>query len=267
MRYNQVDLLYQQALKYHHHAENYHQSILQDITPFGLRLKKKDAINPISPDFDNQWYGILKDAKRKLLKLLLKEAQEISTSADTEFRENYAKEKELVEKRNLKLKIVLEERRKRKWHKFRNRATVPEKKRINNPLLSNYIENALNRTENNKTNPLDSNMKKKKLRRRAMVFTNSGIPLLNDTNEQSASTFINEKDQHILHRKMRENESVNISSTVNSTTESLRSGVNLVRHKKVETGTKTFETQSSFGDSVLQDSDLSLLDILQSLNN
>ena len=60
MRYNQVGLLYQQALKYYHHAENYHQSILQDITPFGLRLKKKAAINPISPDFDNQWNGILK---------------------------------------------------------------------------------------------------------------------------------------------------------------------------------------------------------------
>ena len=41
MRYNQVDLLYQHALKYYHHAENYQQSILQDITPFGLRLKKK----------------------------------------------------------------------------------------------------------------------------------------------------------------------------------------------------------------------------------
>ena len=40
MRYNQVDLLYQHALKYYHHAENYQQSILQDITPFGLRLKK-----------------------------------------------------------------------------------------------------------------------------------------------------------------------------------------------------------------------------------
>ena len=41
MRYNQVDLLYQHALKYYHHAENYQQSILQDITLFGLRLKKK----------------------------------------------------------------------------------------------------------------------------------------------------------------------------------------------------------------------------------
>ena len=45
MRNNQVDLLYQHALKYGHHAENYKQSILEDITPFGLRLKKKAAIN------------------------------------------------------------------------------------------------------------------------------------------------------------------------------------------------------------------------------
>ena len=50
MRNKQVDLLYQHALKYDHHAEYYKQSISEDITPFGLRLKKKAAINPISPD-------------------------------------------------------------------------------------------------------------------------------------------------------------------------------------------------------------------------
>ena len=107
MRYNEVDLLYQHMLKYDHHAENYQQSILQDITHFGLRVKKKAAINPISPDFSSQWNGIVKDAEQKLLTLLLKEAQEISKSADSEFQEsikkkhpnNYVKEKELVEKR------------------------------------------------------------------------------------------------------------------------------------------------------------------------
>ena len=62
MRYNQVDLLNQHALKYYHHAENYQQSILQDITPFGLQLKKRTAINPTSPDFNSHWNGILKDA-------------------------------------------------------------------------------------------------------------------------------------------------------------------------------------------------------------
>ena len=54
MPYNQVFLLKQHVLKYCHYAENYQQSILQDITPFALRLKKKAAVNPISPDFNSQ---------------------------------------------------------------------------------------------------------------------------------------------------------------------------------------------------------------------
>ena len=69
--------------------------------------------------------------------LLLEEAQKISVSADLKFQEiikkkhpnNYVKEKELVEKRNLKLKRLLEERRKKKWHKFRSRVPAPEKRR------------------------------------------------------------------------------------------------------------------------------------------
>ena len=106
MRNDQVDLLYQHALKYGHHAENYKQSVLEDITPFGLRLKKKAAINPLSNDFNIEWNGIPKDDERKLLKLLLKEVQDISRKADKELKEsiekehrnNYVKEKELVEK-------------------------------------------------------------------------------------------------------------------------------------------------------------------------
>ena len=63
MPYNQADLLYQHALKYCHRAENYQQSILQDITPFGLRLKNRAAINPISPDFNSHRNGIFKGAE------------------------------------------------------------------------------------------------------------------------------------------------------------------------------------------------------------
>ena len=33
-------------------------------------MKKKAAISVISPDFDNQWNSVLKDAERKLLKLI-----------------------------------------------------------------------------------------------------------------------------------------------------------------------------------------------------
>ena len=113
MGYNQVDLLYQYSLKYDHHAENYQQNILQDITKtFGLRLKKRAAINLISHDFNSHWNGILKDVKWKLLTLLLTKAQKSSENADSEFQEiikkehpsNYVKEKELVEKWNLKLR-------------------------------------------------------------------------------------------------------------------------------------------------------------------
>ena len=117
MRYNQVDLLYHHALTYYHHAENYQQIILQDITPFGLRLKKRAAINSISPDFNSYCNGTLEDAERKLLTLLLEEVQKILESAEIikkEHPNNYVKEKELVEKRNLKLKRLLEERRKKK---------------------------------------------------------------------------------------------------------------------------------------------------------
>ena len=51
---NKLDILYQKALKYQHHAENYKESLALDITPVGLQLKKKAAISAISPDFNNQ---------------------------------------------------------------------------------------------------------------------------------------------------------------------------------------------------------------------
>ena len=171
MHNNQVDLLYEHALKYYHHAENYKQSILQDITPFGLQLKKKAAINPISPDFNTEWNGILKDAERKLLKLLLKEVQDISRNADKEFKEsikkehpnNYVKEKEFVAKRNSKFKKILEEKRKKKWQKFRNQPHRLSNRKSKNVLLSDFVENALNRNNSKEQNDTPSRMRKKTL--------------------------------------------------------------------------------------------------------
>ena len=77
MHFNKIGLLCQKPLKYQHHAENYKESLVQDITPFRLQLKKKAAISAISPYFNNQWNNVLKDAERKLLKLLLKEVNRI----------------------------------------------------------------------------------------------------------------------------------------------------------------------------------------------
>ena len=120
---NEIDLFYEKALKYQHHAENYKESLAQDITSFGLQSKKKTAIGAISPDFDNQWNkeywnNGLKDAERKLLKLLLKEINEILDEANKTFDEQ-VEVCPHVQQRNLKYKKSLEERCRRKWLKFR----------------------------------------------------------------------------------------------------------------------------------------------------
>ena len=36
LSFNEIDLLYQKALKYQHHAESYKESLAQDITPFEM---------------------------------------------------------------------------------------------------------------------------------------------------------------------------------------------------------------------------------------
>ena len=168
-----------------------------------------------------------------------------------------------MKKRNLKFKRFLEERRKKKWHKFRNCVSAPEKRRDNNPLLSSYIENALNKTKSNETNKTVSKKRKEKLRRRAMEFTNSGIPLLNDSNDKhSSSLSINERNQ-LLDFELGENQSACISSTVHSLVD-FDNGSSMERDEMVGKRKETLEAQSSFNDSVLQNTDLSLLRILQS---
>ena len=97
-------------MKYQRHAENYRKSLFHEVTPFGLLLKKKAAINVISPDFGNLCNEILKEAERKLLRLLLKEMEQIYINTETEFDEaiqstlpeRYVQEKKLVQKRNRK---------------------------------------------------------------------------------------------------------------------------------------------------------------------
>ena len=181
---------------------------------------------------------------------MLKEAQEIWVSADSEFLEsikkehpnNYVKEKELVEKRNLKLKRLLEERQRKKWHKFRNCASAPEKRRDNNPLLSDYIENALSKTKGNETNDTLSKKRNKKLRRKAMEFTNSGIPQLNDSNNKhSSSLSINERNQ-LLDNELGENQSACICSTVDSLVD-LDNGSSVERDEMVGKGKETSAAQ------------------------
>ena len=207
-------------------------------------VEKKAAIKPISHDLNNQWNEKLKDAERKLSKVLLKE--EISKSADSEFQESikkehpnsYVEEKDLVEKMNLKLKRLLEERWKKKWHKFRNRVPAPEKRKYNNLFLSDYVENALNRTKGNGINETISKKRKMKLWRRAMILTNSGIPLLKDSNDKHSSSLSINKRNQLLGNELGLNESACISSTVDSIVD-LDNGSIIGRDEMVGKGKET----------------------------
>ena len=77
--------------------------------------------------------------------------------------------------------------------------TWVKQRKSKNVLVSDFVENALKRNNSKEQNDTLSRMRKKKLRRRAMVFTNPGIPLLtNNNNKESINDSINDKDQNML---------------------------------------------------------------------
>ena len=70
-----TDRTYQRILSNEHDQENYKNSLLNDITPYGLQLKKHAQIETISEDFSVKWSNMLHDAERKLVNLLLEETK------------------------------------------------------------------------------------------------------------------------------------------------------------------------------------------------
>ena len=83
--------IYNKKFCYEHHNENFKESILRDITLFGLRIKKNPGINMTSSDFMNRWNSALKIAERSLVELLREETEKVVASLDTAF-ENSLKE-------------------------------------------------------------------------------------------------------------------------------------------------------------------------------
>ena len=43
-----LDLLFQKALSSEHHRENFRESLSNNVTPFGLRIKRAPAIVPVN---------------------------------------------------------------------------------------------------------------------------------------------------------------------------------------------------------------------------
>ena len=118
--------IYNKKLRYEHHNENFKESILRDITPFGLRIKKNPGINVISTDLMNRWNSALKIAERSLVELLREETEKVVASLDTAF-ENSLKEvssgnvqiaRARVIKNGKHLAETLQKRRNSKCQKF-----------------------------------------------------------------------------------------------------------------------------------------------------
>ena len=58
-RNSHLDLLFQKALRYEHHRENFKESVSNNVTPFGLCIKKAPAIVPVNEDFHIKWQKIV----------------------------------------------------------------------------------------------------------------------------------------------------------------------------------------------------------------
>lgn len=88
---------------------------------------------------------------------------------------NIFSRKELVQRRNLKVLKSLEDRRRKKWHKFLCLAQSSKKEKKKMYLLSNFIGKALIESTRKLSNV--SKNRRKKLRSRTMVFLQPGMHL------------------------------------------------------------------------------------------
>ena len=129
-------------------------SLLNNIAPYGLQLKKKAQIETVSEDFSVKWTNVLYDAERKLVQLLLNESQLMYDKTDKElnnpiksgYPENSLDIKNEIIDQNSTLKIALNERRVKKWRKFkRKKRLIKSPKRSSK--VSDFVELALKRSQ------------------------------------------------------------------------------------------------------------------------
>ena len=78
-----LDYLYPKSLCYQHHKENYFTSLLEGLIPSGLKINKCTAFKSVTYDFENQRNFVLYDTKKHLVKLLLKESENVVTKVES----------------------------------------------------------------------------------------------------------------------------------------------------------------------------------------
>ena len=126
-----------------HQQENYKNSLLNDITPYGLQLKKHAQIETISKEFPV-----------KLVNLLLEETKfvhqelenKFSKGLITNFPQKHTDIKNDIITRNLTLKVTLNDRRKKKWQIFKRKNRVIRTPRKSTKVFG-FAEVALERSK------------------------------------------------------------------------------------------------------------------------
>ena len=105
-----------------------------------------------------------------------------------------------------------------------------------------------------------SKKRNNKLRRRAMEFTNSDIPLLDDGNDKHSSSLSLKETNQLSENQLGPKQFPCISSTVDSLID--LDNVSIIRRDEmVEEGKDISESQHPFNDGVKQSSDLTLSEI------
>ena len=129
MEYQYLKRTFEKKIRYEHHLENFKESIVQDITPFGLRIKKKPGIQFTSQEFIENWNLVLKKTERRLVEILLEETEtvinEMKNNFERKLKEHYPQNYGSV-RRNIKkdthiVTRILREKREKKWRKFKSK--------------------------------------------------------------------------------------------------------------------------------------------------
>ena len=135
--------------------------MLPTFIPKGLRIKKRPAFEAATDHFENQWNSILYDTEKRLVKLLLKESENVIAKIDTEIEIELQKGGELSQEvkreelgqRNVQLKNYLQHRRVKKWNKIKDELHKENKTKESITSTSKQKEGAIRDEdqENNKT--------------------------------------------------------------------------------------------------------------------
>ena len=93
--------------------------------PSGLKINKRQVFESVIDYFENQWNSVLYDVEKRLVKLLLKESENVVAKVQSEIEleildseTTYEVTMERLEQKHVKFKQNLEKRRDKKWENF-----------------------------------------------------------------------------------------------------------------------------------------------------